>query len=257
MADTNEVLGTTTGAATSALTIAGENAALYDSSAFNKAVASWLDIGIQYPIVAWSSMLGIGLLSGSKKLGSNIVSAATTWVGSWITSTLNSNEVTSAAASTMNTIYKTLADPNVGGIPISSDSVVTDRTVEVSQSLLLSQSSATKSYHIDNATPRLKDWEVSGYLTPIFNLDNFMFIKPSLILQMQFLDAVAVSRRPVWFKDNNMLFHQVQITSLHMEQNPTATNAVKITIGLKEYKPYTINNDISDMISFTKTGATS
>lgn len=255
----NNVIGYGTGAVAAAAGIVATNLEnITGDNIYKKAVAKWLDMSLQVPALAWGAILGTATVSGGSKLGKNyITSNSTAWIGSMISSTVSSSEVLSKAIPGMNYVYKVLADPNIGGIPIGTASIATERTVDVSQSLVLQQSMGTKEYYTDNATPHLKEWTIEGYLTPMLGLDSFMFIKPSLMLQKKFLDVAATSRRPVWFKDNEMVFHQVQITSLQMTQEPSATNAVKITVGLKEYKPYVVGSYWTTVKKFNKLASSS
>ena len=94
---------------------------------------------------------------------------------------------------------KALVVPNIAGIPISSPKVETNKEVEVSESMVIVQSTATKKYWTDNSVPRLKEWTVSGYLTSSSPLDTGLQIKPSLKWQAYYLDVCADSRRPVLF----------------------------------------------------------
>lgn len=143
-------------------------------------------------------------------------------------------------------INKAVAMPNVAGIPISSAKVETNKDVEVSESMVIVQSLATKKYWTDNAVPRLKEWVVTGYLTSTSPLDSGLVIKPSLSWQLRYLNLCADSRRPVLFKTSRGDFEKVQITNLHTVEEATYNNGVEISISLKEYNPYFISSSTGD-----------
>lgn len=133
-----------------------------------------------------------------------------------------------------------LMQPNIAGIPISSAKVETTREIEVSESMVIVQSTKNRKYWTDNAVPRLKEWTIEGYLTSTSPLDTGCLIKPSLQWQAYYLDVCARSRRPVLFKTNRGEFTQVQITSFHTTEEASYNNAIQVSISLKEYNPYTI-----------------
>ena len=131
-----------------------------------------------------------------------------------------------------------LVQPNIAGVPISAKSVTTSREVDISESMVISQSSGSKLYMTDNAVPRLKEWVISGYLTSSSILDAGFLIKPSLVWQLYYLDVCAKSRKPVMFKTNKGEFVKVQITNLNTSEDASYNNCVEVSITLKEYNPY-------------------
>lgn len=133
-----------------------------------------------------------------------------------------------------------LAQPNIAGIPISSAKVETNREIEISESMVIVQTTKNRKYWTDNAVPRLKEWTIEGYLTSTSPIDTGCLIKPSLQWQAYYLDVCAKSRRPVLFKTNRGEFTQVQITSFHTVEEASYNNAIQVSISLKEYNPYTI-----------------
>jgi len=142
----------------------------------------------------------------------------------------------------MQLVEEAIAQPNIAGIPISSATVTTDREIEISESMVIVQSESTKKYWTDNAVPRLKEWSITGYLTSVSPLDSGCLIKPSLQWQAYYLDVCATSRRPVLFKTNRGEFVKVQITNLHTDEEASYNNAIGVTISLKEYNPYFIED---------------
>lgn len=152
-------------------------------------------------------------------------------------------------------INQSLALPNVAGIPISSPKVETNKDIEVSESMVIVQSEATKKYWTDNAVPRLKEWVVTGYLTPTTALDNGLVVKPSLQWQVHYLTICADSRRPVLFKTNRGEFVKVQITNLHTTEEASYNNGIEVSISLKEYNPYFVESGVGDTEIAVFTGA--
>lgn len=138
---------------------------------------------------------------------------------------------------------KALMEPNIEGIPISTATIGTVRAVDIGEHAMIVQSSRQKQYWTDNAVPKLKEWSIEGYITTQMNvMDSLFLVKPSLKLQIDFLDACASSRRPVLFKDNRGAFRFVQIMNLQTTEEANYNNAIKVTISLKEYKPFKIDN---------------
>ena len=156
------------------------------------------------------------------------------------------NKVSVAMPKTSMLVMQAMALPNIAGIPISSPKVETNKDVEVSESMVIVQSSATKKYWTDNAVPRLKEWVVTGYLTPTTPLDNGLVIKPSLQWQIHYLTVCADSRRPVMFKTNRGEFAKVQITNLHTTEEASYNNGIEVSISLKEYNPYFVDSGVGE-----------
>lgn len=149
-----------------------------------------------------------------------------------------------------------LTVPNIEGIPILSPTLNTDREIDVgSQMMIVQEKQTKKQYWTDNAVPKLKEWQLDGYITlSIPPIDALYLIKPTLKIQADFLDRCATSRRPVLFKDNRGAFQLVQITSLKTTEEASYNNGIKVSIGLREYKPYTVksNSVMIEMATQTK-----
>lgn len=154
-----------------------------------------------------------------------------------------SNAIRSVTNPLSSLISKALAEPNVAGIPISAAKVETNRDIEVSESMVIVQSTKSRKYWTDNAVPRLKEWNIDGYLTVTSPLDSGCLIKPSLQWQAYYLDVCAKSRRPVMFKTNRGEFVKVQITNLHTMEEASYNNVIQVTMSLKEYNPYIVTNN--------------
>lgn len=164
------------------------------------------------------------------------------------------NSVSVAMPKASMLINQALALPNIAGIPISSPKVETNKDVEVSESMVIVQSAATKKYWTDNAVPRLKEWIVTGYLTSFTPLDNGMVVKPSLQWQIHYLTVCADSRRPVIFKTNRGEFVKVQITNLHTIEEASYNNGIEVSLTLKEYNPYFVSTGTGDNDTAIMTG---
>lgn len=148
-----------------------------------------------------------------------------------------------------------LLNPNIEGIPISAAKVTDSRESEVSEVPLIMQQAdlRKKTYNTDNVVPRLMEWDIDGYITSFNDLNktkgwplNFprtdpeagMSIKLTLVLQEEYLDACQLSRKPVWFKTANSKFKLVQIVSKRIDSEPTNNNGKHISITLREFNPY-------------------
>ena len=141
----------------------------------------------------------------------------------------------------LNEAYKLTADCNIDGIPIRTSKMTCDRQIQVSDSTVITQSGKTRNNLIVNATPKGRTIQITGYLLPMSSIDHYYLIKPSLYFQIDYLDAMATSRRPIWFKDRANRFYRMQITNFHYDDVPEASAAVPVTISMQEY--VTIDTD--------------
>lgn len=193
-------------------------------SVMDAAVATFLDSGRLVGAAHIALIEGAAVVAGLSKLGGPITS-------------IPSN----IATDVMNQLNLTTMDPNIEGIPIHTDAISVTRDVEVSTTPVIVQSLGIKEQKIDNATPHPRVWELTGYLSEEPSTDAMLVIKPSLLMQTKYLDSMAVSRKPCWFKTNNSEFYQVLIESLNMSQEPQAINLIKISLRLREYVPLAVN----------------
>lgn len=145
------------------------------------------------------------------------------------------------------TLSQVLMMPNIEGIPISSNKVITSRSADTSEQVLIVQSTAQKKYWTDNVVPHLKEWQINGFITSSLSIDQGFVIKPSLDLQLKFLDICMLSRRPVLFKNGRGEFIFVQITNLQTVETPEYNNGIEITVSLKEYVPYEVTTEIQEI----------
>lgn len=222
-----------------------------EEDVYYKLVDKYLATGVEYPELHWAAIIDVGNAVGNQKTGHSI-SAKSLYGGVDLLSVAIASEISPKVARTMNDIAATLADPNIEGIPIRTSKLGSEREVEVGECLVIVQSANKKEYTTDNAAPKLREWQIEGVLTSISGGDHRLLIKPSLLNQIKYLDAVELSRRPVWFKDNMCLFHQVHITRFHHDWDPDATNGVRVSISLKEYKPLELDTQIKTFSVLTK-----
>lgn len=159
------------------------------------------------------------------------------------------------AAEILNKIYEYVKDPNIDGIVIHAESETCSRDVETSQRVVLSiedsddsETATRKKYIVDNAVPRLRTWEVTGYLVTASILLRNLTIKDDLILKLLILDSYAKSRLPVLFKSSDMRFQKVLITHYEYEYDPKATNAIKIKVQLQEYKTVNVSSTKTELV---------
>lgn len=220
------------------------------NSEISEAFDKWLDTVTTSPYVHKAVMLGTSGLASSKAVAGTLSLIAKTVVGSDFFSTAKT--VVSKATDLLNKMNQLLMSPNIEGIPINSPSVKVSRDVDISESLVIVQDTYGKDYKTDNAVPHLREWNLEGYLTSISNLDSMLLIKPTLMLQMKYLDACAASRKPVWFKTNNNEFFKVQIARLYFEQTAESTNAIRVSVSLKEFKPYIVEDEQISLMTLQK-----
>lgn len=194
-----------------------------------------------------------GALQSAVNIGYEAATAPTALTDISVLSSAGISSIANLISGEMQELWeKTLMVPNIEGVPISTATIETSRDVDVGDQVMIVQSTSQKRYWTDNAVPKMKEWVVSGYITPQLLLDSMYAVKPSLKMQHEFLDICAASRRPVLFKDNRGEFIFVQIMSLHTTEEASYNNAIKVTISLKEYKPFTVNNVTSLVDSATQ-----
>lgn len=145
-------------------------------------------------------------------------------------------------ASVMNAIAKSLLDPNLEGVPISTASITMTRDVEIAQTPVITGNGYSRYLLVDNSVPKPRRWTVSGFLTSTLDIDAGLIIKPTILIQEKLLDAIAQSRRPAWFKTAKNEFVLVQIASLQLTEMPEAQNATKIDMTLQEFVCMEVNS---------------
>lgn len=215
---------------------------------FDNAVDKWLESVISAPSVHWFSIITSAMMTGGRKKGEGILqqtSGGLTELGVITAGDLIGKLAQggdNAFLQTYGELQQRMQDPNIEGIAIGSPKVTCSREVQLSEHMVIVQSKENGAYRNDNATPKPRKWNVEGYLRQTSSFDQLFVIKPSLFIQVRMLDAYAVSRKPLWFKDDYNTFYKVQIASFNNEHDATSTNTVKISMTLQEYNPYIVQN---------------
>lgn len=139
-------------------------------------------------------------------------------------------------ASYVNMIQDLTGQPNIEGIVIFTESETTSRQVDVSeQPMVVQDNTNSQAYVIDNAVPKPRTWSLKGYLTVVLPTDQYLVVKPSILLQRNYLDACAKTRKPVWFKTWDNTFVRVLITNIDTAWDPKSLNTMQINLNLKEF----------------------
>lgn len=145
-----------------------------------------------------------------------------------------------------------LNQPSLCYIPIQSESLSVRRTVDIGNTMLISQTDQKKDYVVDNSAPRPRAWSGSGYITSLVPLlENYLVIKPSLQVQMAILDAAADSRQPIKFKTDtgevvDVLVQDLQITSINKGNNVKQVTYTVQEVKVLENTIYDIANSVLD-----------
>lgn len=145
--------------------------------------------------------------------------------------------LTGIDTSQLASIIESLNQPALCFIPIQSESLVMRRTADIGTTMLISQTNQTKEYITDNSAPRPRTWSGTGYITALDPLiENYLVIKPTILVQMSILEAAADSRQPVMFKTDTGEIVKVLIQDLQISGTPKAMNARAISYVVQEVK---------------------
>lgn len=136
--------------------------------------------------------------------------------------------------------------PSLCFIPIYAESFEMDKTVDVSNTMLLSQNPESltesvmvqkKTYVTDNAAPRPRTWNIQGYIKALLPLiETSLIVKPTLMVQQAVLEAAADSRDTVKLKTDTGEVVDVLITKLTIGSTPKGTNARTVKVTVQEVK---------------------
>lgn len=154
----------------------------------------------------------------------------------------------------INKLNAAVCVPNLEGIPIFSAKMSTRRDILLSeQNIILPADNVDagtgvgavkRGIYVDNAVPRLRTWDIQGYILSIMPiLDYRAQVKPSLLLEMDYIDAIAKSGKPVWFKTHTNEFVRAQVQGFSFEFTPEINTGVAVTLSLKEYSPLRITTN--------------
>lgn len=132
-------------------------------------------------------------------------------------------------------ILTALTSPSICYIPIATDSIEEVNEADVAESMVISQLTGSRVYITDNVAPKPKKWVLHGYITELLPiLEDFLTIKPTIVVQRAVLQAAYNSRDLVPFKDNFGNVNDVVISSLRIKSIPDAENAMEVEIQLQE-----------------------
>lgn len=162
----------------------------------------------------------------------------------------------SASSDAINKAYEYIRDPNIEGIVVHAEKESCSRDIEVSQRQVLSvegdssedTSSQRKKYIVDNAVPKLREWQLEGYIMTSDVFCRGLTVKPDLILKLMMLDSYSKARLPVLFKSSDMRFYKVLITHYDYAYDPKATNAAAVNITLQEFSTVNITSTATEII---------
>lgn len=145
--------------------------------------------------------------------------------------------LTGIDASQLSNILESLAQPSLCFIPIQSESIVMRRTVDIGTTMLISQTNQTKEYITDNAAPRPRTWSGTGYITSLDpTVENYLVIKPTILVQQAILEAAADARQPVKFKTDTGEIVDVLVQDLQISATPKGMNCRAISYVVQEVK---------------------
>ncbi len=154
----------------------------------------------------------------------------------------------------INKLNAAVCVPNLEGIPIFSAKMSTRRDILLSEQNIILPSdnvdagtgvgAIKRGIYVDNAVPRLRTWDIQGYILSVMPLLDYRAqVKPSLLLEMDYIDAIAKSGKPVWFKTHTNEFVRAQVQGFSFEFTPEINTGVAVTLSLKEYSPLRITTN--------------
>lgn len=206
-----------------------------DDTYLNEAVQKWVSTSQKLPLAHWGVTLGTNLTS--YVLGQ--MGKLPVW-----------NPIPQSALSITQEVYKSTAAPNVAGIPVYANMQKKRAEADVSTTPVIQQSISARTYVTDSSTPKPKEFTLEGYIMPlVLSVDAGLSIKPTIVMQLKYIDAVIASRRPVWYKDAFSRFFLVMVTACEEEHDPKVQNGVKVSINMQEYVPYVVSKDTTTLLA--------
>lgn len=151
-------------------------------------------------------------------------------------------------------LMEALANPTVCYVPIYCESYSVARESEISMSMVMTQSSGEKQFVSDNNAPHPRVWTMTGYLRSLIPyLENFIYFKPTILLQKSILDQAMLSRKTVPLKTKDGEIVEVLIKSLTLTDEPRAQNTVQVSMTVQEL-PYleSIEGTLSELADAAK-----
>lgn len=157
--------------------------------------------------------------------------------GTTITSTRNLASLIGISPEQLEGIFTALEQPSLCFVPIQSESLDVERSVDVGTTMLISQVDQTKDFLTDNSAPHPRVWTGTGYITTLIPYhENGIMIKPSLQVQMAILDAAAESRQPVKFKTDMGEIVDVLVQRLKMSSTTKGPGVKQVSYIVQEVK---------------------
>lgn len=137
----------------------------------------------------------------------------------------------------LKTILDSLNQPTLCFVPIQSEKLTVRRTADIGTTMLISQTNQTKEYITDNAAPRPRTWSGNGYISSLVpDVENGLWLKPSLLVQQSILEAAADSRQPVKFKTDTGEVVDVLVADLQITSTPKGAGYREVTYTVQEVK---------------------
>lgn len=137
----------------------------------------------------------------------------------------------------LKTVLDALNQPTLCFIPILSEKLTVRRSADIGTTMLISQTDQTKEYITDNAAPRPRVWTGTGFISSLApEVENGLWLKPSLLVQQSILEAAADSRQPVKFKTDTGEVVDVLISDLQITSTPKGAGYREITYAVQEVK---------------------
>ncbi len=133
-------------------------------------------------------------------------------------------------------ITSVLTQPMIGIIPIDTERITMVQDVDVSNTMVLSQTTNSNEYITDNTAPKPRVWTLSGYITSLATtMESFLLIKPTLILQKKLLESYAVKRSPIVFKtEYGEIIKKAVIQKLSISNDSKMMNAYRVEATIQE-----------------------
>ena len=140
-----------------------------------------------------------------------------------------------AGKEALSDFLQVLSQPTLCYVPISCDMVEENCEAEVANTMIIAQLTGLKGYITDNVAPKPRTWTIHGYITALVPiLEDYLMIKPTLLVQRFLLDAAFQSRNTVPFKTDTGEIVDVVITRKSIKTLPNAQNAYEVNITVQE-----------------------
>lgn len=173
-------------------------------------------------------------MTSESSLLKNNVKAITGWnVGNNFAASFSKKNVSSGLHKYLDML---LTQPMVGSVPIEAERVSLAQDVDISNTMILSQTEDRNEYLVDNVAPHPRVWSIEGYITSTApGIESLMLIKPTLLLQRKLLEGYAKNRAPVSFKtEYGEIVKNTLIQKLNITTEARAMNTYKVDIVLQE-----------------------